>query len=84
MRSRQPRRRAPNFQSSRSAQQDTGFRTLPILEYEAIYGSVGEFQHVEGGIVEFVLESPGRARFIRVMKDGKPYNILRWPDSAGA
>jgi hypothetical protein len=59
-----------------------GFRSLPIAEYEAIYGSVGEFQRVDGGIVEFVLEG-NHARFIRVMKDGKQFNILRWPKEQG-
>lgn len=74
---RPPRRRGPDFQSVHRNNEQLGFRTLPIAEYEAHYGSVGKFQHVDGGIVEFVIERPGHARFLRVMKDGKPYNALR-------
>lgn len=74
---RQPRRRGPDFQSIHRNNAELGFRTLPIAEYEAQHGSVGQFQHVEGGIVEFVIERPGYVRFLRVTKDGKPYNALR-------
>jgi hypothetical protein len=65
---------------NRIGSSETSFRTLPIRNYEARYGPVGEFQHVEGGTVEFVLERGGQVRFICVKKDSKLYNALRWKE----
>lgn len=51
-----------------------GLRQLPLVEYEALYGRVNEYQQVEGGTVEFVIEGNGSFRFLRVQQADKRYN----------
>ena len=40
-----------------------GLKQLPLSAHEALYGRVNEYQRVEGGTVEFVIEGNGHADF---------------------
>jgi hypothetical protein len=66
------KRRLPYTTVKRGVQ--PGLRQLPLVEYEALYGRVNQFQRVEGGTVEFVIEGNGSCRFLRVLEAGERYN----------
>ena len=51
-----------------------GLRRVPLEEYERLTGKrVDEFQRVENGNVEFVVEGNGSIRFLRVVESDARY-----------